>query len=58
MKPATGLNRAARTCERPVDFTAGHGGAEDVAADMLFERRPPEHEAESHDIVDHREPAT
>ena len=41
-----------------VNSAAGQDGAEDVAADMLFERRPPGHEAKSHAIVDHRELAT
>jgi len=44
--------------ERPVDPTVRHGDAGDVAADMLFERGAPGHEAESQAIVDHGEPAT
>jgi hypothetical protein len=44
--------------ERPVDPTVRHGDAGDMAADMLFERGAPGHEAESQAIVDHGEPAT
>jgi hypothetical protein len=50
--------QSSQPCERPVDSTAGHDGAGDVAADMLFERGAPGHEAESEAIVDHGEPAT
>jgi hypothetical protein len=50
--------QSSRPCERPIDFTAGHDGARDVAADMLFERGAPGHEAKSQAIVDHSEPAT
>ena len=50
--------QSSRACERPVDSTAGYGDAGDVAADVLFERGAPGHEAESEAVVDHSEPAT
>jgi hypothetical protein len=51
-------SQPSRSCKRPIDVAAGHGGAGDVATDVLIECGAPGREAESEPVVDHGEPAT